>query len=148
MKKYAFEFDSIEKAQKTYCSGFTNCGECPFRPFALSPFKEDCTEYAAQHPDKAIELMGLKIIYENENKEPKLTEQELAICKAVGAKWVERQGEPFDYQVHLWSEKPDKSMNTEETSRIRIGGIRTELFPSVCPGDLVNVEEILKEAEA
>ena len=78
---------------------------------------------------------------------PRLTEPELAICKAVGAKWVSRdQQEPgLDDESHvvLWWGKPSLSdcgvyanLSGDDT-----GTLPASLFPSVHPGDCICVEE-------
>ena len=84
----------------------------------------------------------------------RLTEPELAICKATGAKWVSMSritiGKPI---VSLWDKKPmfdglfyfvpeDDENNIVEGT---IGTINQNLFPSVQPGDCICVEEVSSE---
>ena len=78
-----------------------------------------------------------------------LTEPELAICKAVGAKWVSMNAIGIGKsRVTLWDDKPifDGSMfyitEDDESSIVvgTIGRINQNLFPSVHPGDLIPVD--------
>lgn len=78
-------------------------------------------------------------------KPPKLTKPELAICKAVGAKWVTLDSTPSD--VCLWKHKP---VNTDPIGNVKWGSISgsgviacigKSLFPSVHPGDCIEVND-------
>ena len=91
---------------------------------------------AIQHPESII-------------RAPHLTEPELAICKAVGAKWVSMNAIGIGKsRVTLWDDKPmfDGSMfyiTEDDESFIAvstIGRINQNLFPSVHPGDLIPVD--------
>lgn len=80
---------------------------------------------------------------------PRLTEAELAICKAVGAKWVSRN-ENSEY-VMLWNAKPSTIYDEDEgkcytngdgkSNAKHIASVRAELFQSVKPDDCICVEE-------
>ena len=75
---------------------------------------------------------------------PRLTEPEIAIMRAVGAKWVSRD-EGFD-DVFLWLDKPrlsDDNKGYYLSSKLGncITSVRAKLFPSVKPGDLIGLEE-------
>ncbi len=72
---------------------------------------------------------------------PRLTEPEIAIMRAVGAKWVSRD-KAVD-RVDLWSQEPVNKYDSgvyiwapEEKSGY-IGEVQTSLFPSVLPGDCI-----------
>ena len=90
--------------------------------------------YAINHPESII-------------RAPRLTEAELAICKAVGVKWVSKN-KYGARRVTLWDEKPifDEGMfsipeDDEHSVTIGvIGRISDVLFPSVKPGDCIEVE--------
>ena len=72
---------------------------------------------------------------------PHLTELELAICKAVGAKWVSRDKESDS--VDLWGVKPIKERGFYKVNgEYPIATVRDDLFPSVKPGDCICVEEV------
>lgn len=79
-----------------------------------------------------------------------LTEPELAICKLLNAKWISRDAVPEGYEeydwsrdVDLWSERPEvddgfflsKSGDLDSC----LASISAEFFPSVEPGDCVEV---------
>ena len=95
--------------------------------------EESLTEII-NHPEKII-------------RSPRLTEAELAICKAVGAKWVSKN-KYGARRVTLWDAKPifDEGMfsipeDDEHSVTIGvIGRISDVLFPSVKPGDCIEVE--------
>ena len=71
---------------------------------------------------------------------PMLTEPELAICKAVGAKWVSRDKESDS--VDLWGVKPIKERGFYKVNgEYPIATVRDDLFPSVKPGDCICAEE-------
>ena len=149
MKKYLMRLDDIEKARKVFCDA--KCKICPISSFNNSTGME-CDNFTAVYPDKAAELMGLEVV-EAEDK-LHLTEQELAICKALGAKWVSKN-EVCTSNVVFWKNKPKAYCQLAGKTSKRffeapdseyIGSVSAEYFPSLNPGDLVNVEEILKGA--
>ena len=75
---------------------------------------------------------------------PRLTEPEIAIMRAVGAKWVSRD-KGFD-DVFLWLDKPEVSEDNEGyylSSKLGncITSIRVRLFPSVKPGECLECLE-------
>ncbi len=75
---------------------------------------------------------------------PRLTEPEIAIMRAVGAKWVSRD-EGFD-DVFLWSDRPRRSDDNKGyylSSKLgdRITSIRAQLFPSVKPGECIGLDK-------
>lgn len=77
---------------------------------------------------------------------PRLTEAELAICKAVGAKWVSMDN--VGIHADLWAEEPirnEKIFVQSPESRGAIASVRSCLFPSVGPGDCICVEEAGEE---
>lgn len=79
--------------------------------------------------------------------EPRLTEDELAICKLTGANYVTRD-KNNDRYVLLWAEKPDQK--TEDGRYLpKVGTVGApycemwvDCFPSVKPGDCICVEEV------
>lgn len=145
MKKYKMTlmFDSIEAARLVFCHYIgTQCNKCPIRSFCVS---DTCKVYA----DKVAKFIGLEVV-EVEDK-PRLTEQELAICKAVGAKWVSWDKfhipELRNGIVDLWECSPHYN-GAQYSGTGLLAKVGIELFPSLNPGDLVNVEELLEEVEA
>ncbi len=87
---------------------------------------------AINHPERIV-------------RAPRLTEPEIAIMRAVGAKWVSR--DEYADQVDLWSQEPVNKYNSgvyiwgPEAKSGYIGEVRASLFPSVRPGDLIGLEE-------
>ena len=144
MRKYRMTFDSIDKAYGAFC-GQHFCDSCPLSKESADK-KLSCKDFKNSFHDKAAELMGLEVI-EVEDK-PHLTEAELAICKALGAKWVSRDGEGYNYMgvVKLWREKPQMGNSPcyYLTAGTYIATCELNCFPSLSPGDCVNVEELMK----
>ena len=75
---------------------------------------------------------------------PRLTEPEIAIMRALGAKWVSRD-KGFD-DVYLWSDKPKVSKDYEEyyipsNPGDCISSTQARLFPSVKSGDCIELED-------
>ncbi len=103
------------------------CGDGPLDPFDIFD--------AINHPESII-------------RNPRLTEPEIAICKAVGAKWVSKN-KYGARRVALWDAKPifDEGMfsiteDDEHSVTIGvIGRISDVLFPSVKPGACISVDE-------
>lgn len=143
MRKYRMTFDSINKAYSAFC-GLHFCDSCPLSKGSNGK-KLSCKDFKNSLPDKAAELMGLEVI-EAEDK-PCLTEAELAICKAAGAKWVSIDDDGGD--VELWDEEPYKENGTYNIgyppSPFGLARIASGLFPSLNPGDCVNVEGLLND---
>lgn len=81
---------------------------------------------AINHPDRIV-------------RAPRLTEPEIAIMRAVGAKWVSRDDDSVI--VRLWDEKPERCNGKHETPFACVGTIIPRLFPSVKPGDLIEAGE-------
>lgn len=93
--------------------------------------------YAVQHPESLI-------------RKPRLTKEELEICRALGAKWVSRDDELGDVvNVDIWDDKPEKSSDGSymayKKDTLHIAGINFKIFPSIKPGDCINVEELMKD---
>lgn len=93
------------------------------------------------HPEEVIRL-------------PRLTDKELAICKAVGARYVSRvkvpKGDPN--MVSLWELKPvccscysDDSITWSGSGLLAY--VDAFLFPSIKPGDCVEVNACCEEAD-
>lgn len=75
---------------------------------------------------------------------PRLTEAELERCRPYGAKWVSRDKSGIDWTVNLWREKPmygEEIYNQTEEGSLIATIHDPNLFPSVRPGGLVEVEE-------
>lgn len=76
-----------------------------------------------------------------------MTEQELAICRAVGAKWVTRGIEWDTYSVTLWDTKPKcKDGHFLSNGGVPLGVLKATAFPSVNPGDCIEVPEEKEDA--
>ena len=144
MTKYRLTFNTIAQAHWAYCKGHCvgSCDNCSIFPEKV---KTDlsCGEFVERYPDKAVELMGLEVI-----DTPALTEQERAMCKAVGAKWVTLDNPrtpdstPSRY-VFLWKNKPLHSRSGkyyEAADGDCFGNLDKALFPSLVPDDCVAVE--------
>lgn len=73
----------------------------------------------------------------------RLTDAELAICNAVGAKWVSRATEGGT-KVSLWTVKPFKTFHgVYVASGIdAIARVNASLFPSVKMGDLIGLSQL------
>lgn len=87
--------------------------------------------YAINHPESII-------------RAPRLTEKELAICKAVGAKWVSRDKGVL--VVELWRERPEMEGGVTKPTFVAdtdcwVADVDCNLFPSVKPGDCICVED-------
>lgn len=73
-----------------------------------------------------------------------LTEPELAICRLIGVNWVTREPNP-DYSagVYLWDKNPvgknGSYIDDVSLDNIFIAIVNCSLFPSVFPGDCIEV---------
>ena len=77
-------------------------------------------------------------------RQSRITPEELAICKAVGAKWLCMDDAGF--KADLWNTKPSK---TDKGIYVAFGvdpmaRLQPYVFPSLKPGDCINVEELMK----
>ncbi len=70
---------------------------------------------------------------------PHLTEKEREICLLLGAKWVSRDVDGD--LVRLWENKPKERDNGLWDYGTRCAWIRVKCFPSVRPGQLIQVED-------
>ena len=139
MKKYRMTFDSLSDALSGFCTNRRACAGCPFDKETTG---ESCADYCNAHPEEAVKIIGLEVV----EVTPRLTEQELAICKALKAKWASKDDSGLSSA--LWNTKPSRMGGVYTASKIGpIARVKTYFFPSLRPGDLVNVEELLKEAE-
>ena len=69
---------------------------------------------------------------------PRLTEPEIAIMRAVGAKWVSLDTSSMDEAVALWSDKPENDESGDFCSPLSVIAIVTAArFPSVKPGECI-----------
>ncbi len=101
--------------------------------------------------DSGLDVEGMDIYKAINHPEsiiraPRLTEPEIAIMRAVGAKWVsmDKYKDKFGRTyVELWGEKPngeiEKVYDLEGGSAL--AKILPELFPSVHPGDCIGMED-------
>lgn len=73
-----------------------------------------------------------------------LTEPELAICRAIGARWVTKE-KCSGSSAYLWDIRPTgkngKYIDLTKTSGAFIAILSGGLFPSVRPGDCVEVPD-------
>lgn len=76
----------------------------------------------------------------------RLTEKELAICKALEAKWVSRNDN--GNSVLLWGDKPslEEGCGKYYYGAVMIADVCFWEFPSVRPGDCIYVEEVISDA--
>lgn len=82
-----------------------------------------------------------------------LTEDEIALCKLIGAKWVSRNASaPFWYieSVDFWDDKPEMHIIGKDEknyyglkSAKNISFVPANIMPSINPGDCICVEEFL-----
>lgn len=81
-------------------------------------------------------------------QKPKLTEREMTLCKASGAKWISRdKRRTSNAFVIIWKNKPvlnGDGLYCKASDDAFIGSLMAEVFPSLEPGDCINVEELLK----
>lgn len=87
--------------------------------------------YAINHPESII-------------RTPRLTEPEIAIMRAVGARWVSRDPRS-ESQVELYSEKPEYRADGEfvpQSGKKCVAIIYdAERFPSVKPGECIGLDK-------
>lgn len=87
--------------------------------------------FAINHPESIVRL-------------PRLTEPEIAIMRAVGAKWVSLDDTESIEYVYLWDYKPIFSdTNCEfgwDNGRPSVAQVLKNLFPSVEPGDCLSID--------
>lgn len=78
----------------------------------------------------------------------RLTPEELAICKAVGAKWVSMDKRPGETQVALWGKMPvynNEGLALHEYgSGVIIASVCRDRFPNVQPGDCIYIGDLIK----
>lgn len=143
MKKYLMKLDTLSAALSAFCDKMRDCDDCPFTGRKIRG--ESCDDYCNAHPEEAAELMGLEVV-EVEDK-PRLTEQELAICKTLGAKWVSWDKfhipELRNGIVDLWKCSPHYN-GAQYSGTGLLARVDIELFPSLNPGDCINVEDLMK----
>lgn len=152
MKIYKLTFNHPVKAKKAWCEAVMkhNCISCPLK--VLGGERRACDWIALHQPDKMAAVIDAEVIRVEEpvRLEPELGQRELAICRAAGAKWVTREskGSPFGTgDVTLWEQQPTRSKNGVYNANGNFRGIavmNASVFPSVYPGDCINVEELLK----
>lgn len=95
------------------------------------PIHSTCLCQAINHPESII-------------RAPRLTEQEIAIMRSVGAKWVSMDDKSYTrLKVDLWDVEPSKTsngvyvaLNVDPIARVKI-----YLFPSAHPGDCIELED-------
>lgn len=129
-----------------------------FENMTLAQTREYCSKWSHEHgypcEETGCELRRRHICRDwvHEWDFDRLTPQEFEICKALGAKWVSTDAEYPDI-VSLWKSKPMVEDGDHYNSRFYpkdglksewISHINSELFPSVKPGDCIDVEELLK----
>ena len=90
---------------------------------------DDVIYLAINHPESII-------------RAPRLTEAEMAICKAVGGKWVSRDKE--EVWARLWNAKPEfelDGLHYRSDEAFLLALVDGNMFPSVNCGDCICVEE-------
>ncbi|MCH5352973.1 MAG: hypothetical protein J1E06_05870 [Acutalibacter sp.] len=85
----------------------------------------------------------LKQLKPSDSGKSRLTPEELAICKNIGAKWVSK--DVLGHEVDLWEKRPRKIKGGVGAGMYvdgkRIAYLPVHCFPSVQPGDCICVEE-------
>ena len=104
--------------------------------------KSDCKTCIFINKNKTTcKLAGPASLWKLEEK-PHLTDPEIAIMRAVGAKWVSLDANLIDESVMLWSVKPDKYGDGSFHSPISVlAAVAEELFPSVKPGECIEYKK-------
>lgn len=134
----------VEKGQKFRVDGFkSNRGEYIF--FEITDNGFDYEPKGATEIGHAYALIDAINHPELIIRAPRLTEPEIAIMRAVGAKWVSRDTYCDDGSVELWGKKPWYVDGMYDS--IDVGGLiatihNSEIFPSVHPGECIAVENI------
>lgn len=97
------------------------------------PFCSICREYAADWDLKELDELQFK---------KHLTESELAICKAAGAKWLTKDKKEGFHTVALWKNKPQLNNGafSHKNDEFSIACFLENVFPSVANGDCICVE--------
>lgn len=111
--------------------------------------KEYCENHCTTgcYNDRKCELAKRKVCHQYVHgwKLDCLTLEEFEICKLLGAKWLTRE-EAEPTVIQIWNEKPRCAMfdgkKTYEGA-VAIAQIDPEKFPSVKPGDCINVGELI-----
>ncbi len=77
------------------------------------------------------------------NRAVNLTPAELAICRALGARWVSRDNSDCtDEWVDVWSARPERKGTVWDAGHEdHLAAVKVGLFPSLRPGDLAEVPE-------
>lgn len=137
MKKYKITVDSLDKAHRYFCRNIRN-GRCFGCPLSFDNFNRAmwCGRFVQEFPDRAAELMGVEII---ETDNPKLSKQEVELCKAVGAKWISRGYK--SKEVSLWKSKPLLIRGDKSVIGLFITDMNANLFPNVKPETIIKVED-------
>lgn len=109
---------------------------------------ETCSKCALNVNGNGFRMCGYFVREWKLEPKPKLTQQELEICKALGAKYVTRDC-LGSTKPHLWAFKPVKvagCYSCVDTHSLAI--VSAKLFPSVKPGDCICVEDLLNDSQS
>ena len=78
----------------------------------------------------------------------KLTENELTICRATGAKWVTRDNTPIGFVcLYISEEQPPQSTRGDYVGTGKLGVLDARVFPSLERGECVKVVLSQQEKE-
>lgn len=133
--KYRMTFDEnkLSLALNVFCHE-TACKDCPVLKTRTYLDYLDCYKLLKDYPHKVAELIGLEAVKEN----PKLTQKELEICRALGAKWA--SVDKGKNKVGLWKCVPlydgGVYFGTDAVGRVTLSS-----FPSLNPGDCVEIDK-------
>ena len=117
----------------------------------LSQAKEYCSKWSHEHgypcEETGCELRRRHICMDwvHEWDFDRLTPEELEICKPLNAKWLTRE-EDEPTVIQIWGEKPRCAIYNGKKSyegSVAIAQVDSEKFPSVRPGDCINVEDLI-----
>lgn len=168
------EFENIKEARDRFCATAGTCHTCSIS-ICYNGKKMSCLDFCDAYPVEAVRRMWYTVIEEDpqdgaKKEEDKveekkfdlaealgvkdsavwrLTEPEIAIMEATGAKWVSldgKEGNP-SCNVSLWWEKP--SLETDPVQGALFvgpegcaaGTLPSALFPSIQPGDCISKGE-------
>lgn len=78
----------------------------------------------------------------------KLTEKELTICRATGAKWVTRDNTPIGFVcLYISEEQPPQSTSGDYVGTGKLGVLDARVFPSLERGACIKVPGKPKERD-
>lgn len=74
----------------------------------------------------------------------RLTDNELALCRMIGAKWVSRDSSNvLEDNVDFWSDRPTNDNGIfDGVEDVSLAAVKPTLMPSINPGDCICVEDL------